>query len=644
MKKRTLAVLMAIAMFITYTPIISYALTEETKGENDAAAEAAEVLTAPAAETEEPEEKTSDSATIDSLLLGLEPAESENETVLSESKAPVRKAFKSKAAPVGSKGTNAIKAEDIRLYGHSRFDTAKEVAEKCKSTPDSKFENLIVAYGLDYPDALSGGYLAKVKNAPILLVYASESVEDDIVDYISRNIADEGTVYILGGTGVVSSSFENKLVQKGIKKKRLGGKGRYETNLKILEEAGLNAEELLVCTGKDYADSLSASAAGKPILLVGDALTDIQMKYIEKLDPEKIFLIGGKGVVSDTIETELADYDTERLSGKDRFATSKAVAEEFFPETKTVMLVYALDFPDGLSGGPLAMLEEAPIILTDSSNIESARAYVESSGAFRSITLGGTSLISQLAVRVIMDRKPPYITPEKKYVKIQVGETAEIRIDSNYGTSYEVRNSDVSDVVSKATTYSEKGLPTEIYTVEGKQAGTAVLVLNDSYEGYETDSVTVVVIDGDASVETLYSIIDAAGYIDKDGNKAIKHKISDEIEVFFENRSGYVRLVCNVKNGDLKTFTSMYIPLDAQGNYSAVIKKEINGSEKTFRTDIDPGQYTSGTVPIIKEPTNPSVEDIDFVTSTFGESMATWNSTLEENYEMIMNDMGFTNY
>ena len=365
MKKRTFAVLMAITMFLTYMPVISYALSEETEDKFDDAVEveAVEDMTAPEAETEVFEEPTEDSTTIDSLLHGLEP--SENETVLSESKAPGRKAFKSKAAPIGSKGTNAIKAEDIRLYGHSRFDTAKEVAEKCKSTPDSKFENLIVAYGLDYPDALSGGYLAKVKNAPILLVYASESVEDDVVDYISRNIADEGTVYILGGTGVVSSSFENKLVQKGIKKKRLGGKGRYETNLKILKEAGLNAEELLVCTGKDYADSLSASAAGKPILLVGDALTDIQMEYIEKLDPEKIFLIGGKGVVSDTIETELADYDTERLSGKDRFATSKAVAEEFFPETKTVMLVYALDFPDGLSGGPLAMLEDAPIILTE---------------------------------------------------------------------------------------------------------------------------------------------------------------------------------------------------------------------------------------------------------------------------------------
>ena len=666
MKKRTLAVLLAIAMFITYTPVLSYALTEETEGGNDAAAEAAEVLAVPEAETEEPEEQTSDSATIDSLLLGLEPAESENETVLSESKAPESKALKSKAALRGNKGTNVIKAEDTRHAGLDRFDTAKLVAEEYKRVSGSdKFENVVVAYGQNYPDALSGVYLANKKHAPILLV--KPAVEDDIANYISSNIASDGKVYLLGGTGAVSSAFENKIKAKGIDTVRLGGKDRYATNLEILKEAGVGDEPLLVCTGTGYADSLSASAAGKPIFLVGGGtLSDVQKNYIDNLSTDTIYLIGGTGVVNSKIEAEIRDlgYDPERLFGATRYETSTAVAGEFFPETKNVVLAYAQNFPDGLSGGPLALLEDAPIVLADSNKKEAARVYVENSGGFRSITLGGTSLISDVAVRYIMGRKPPYITPEKKYVKIQVGETAEIRIDSNYGTTAQVRNSEFSDVVSKDTVFSEKGLPIERYTVKGKQAGTAVLVLTDSYEGsgLVTNSVTIIVTNGEATVETLYDIIETTGYVNKNGDKTVEHTVDDK-SVYFVNHSGNVEMVCVAGN----RYTSMKAPLNSHTVYPTVIYKELKNEVDLFASDIHPDQYTDGADVTIRNPSdeeiaalqakvegrkelvvknneNASAEEKNFVTSTFGGSMAAWDSAVEENYGLTMNDLGFTNY
>ena len=297
---------------------------------------------------------------------------------------------------------------DDRIYGKSRYDTARAVADKMKEEIEGKFDNIIVAYGENYPDALSGGYLAKVKNAPILLV--NPSVEDDIVDYISRNIADEGTVYILGGTGVVSSAFESNIRDKGIHPVRLFGKSRYETNLEILKEAEVDDEEILICTGTDYADSLSASAAGMPILLVGNTLTDAQRKYIQNLNTEQFYLIGGKGAVkpeieSDLIELEYSEDNITRIAGKTRYETSTAVAEElFYKSPQTVVLAYAQNFPDGLSGGPLAMLYDAPIILTDSNNTKAAREYVKEVEAFRNITLGGKALISDAAVKVIMGR------------------------------------------------------------------------------------------------------------------------------------------------------------------------------------------------------------------------------------------------
>ena len=294
--------------------------------------------------------------------------------------------------------------EDIRIYGETRYDTAVKAAERYESASGSKFDNVIVAYGKNFPDALSGGYLAKVKNAPILLVEPSE--EDRIVDYIIENILPVGTVYILGGTGVVSSEFESKVRAKGISTTRLGGKTRYDTNLAILRAAGVKTEDILVCTGTGYADSLSASAAGKPILLVGNSLTDAQKKYIKGLRSKQFYLIGGTGAVRPAIDKGLKDLGltTVRLAGQTRYETSAAVAKKFFKKTETVVLAYALNFPDGLSGGPLAMQESAPIILTDSVNTEAAKNYIKSAGANRAITLGGPALISDEAVEAIMGR------------------------------------------------------------------------------------------------------------------------------------------------------------------------------------------------------------------------------------------------
>ena len=299
--------------------------------------------------------------------------------------------------------TKASEKDPGRIYGKARYDTAIKVAEKYKSS-SGEFENVIVADGKRFPDALSGGYLAKVRNAPILLV--EPSIENRIVDYISRNIASGGMVFILGGTGVVSSEFENRVKARGIATKRLGGKDRYETNLEILKAAGVKTEDILVCTGADFADSLSAAAVGKPILLVGETLTEDQKKYIKDLSSKQFYMIGGKGAVKSAIEKGLKELDlkTERIAGKSRYETSTEIAKKFFAKAATVVLAYAQNFPDGLSGGPLAMMKKAPIILTDSKKMEEAKAYVKSAGVVESITLGGKTLISDAAVKAIMGR------------------------------------------------------------------------------------------------------------------------------------------------------------------------------------------------------------------------------------------------
>ena len=98
----------------------------------------------------------------------------------------------------------------------------------------------------------------------------------DVRDYIRQNLSNDGNVYVIGGSTAVPNEW-----MAGISFERLGGSNRYETNLMILGEAGVDKKsEIMVCTGMNFADSLSVSATGNPILLVGSSLSDSQKEYL----------------------------------------------------------------------------------------------------------------------------------------------------------------------------------------------------------------------------------------------------------------------------------------------------------------------------------------------------------------------------
>ena len=293
----------------------------------------------------------------------------------------------------------AFESDVYRVSGKNRFDTSFAIADQLKEVLGTeKFEAVVVAYSHNFPDALTGSYLASVKNAPILLV--NDGAIADVQAYIAENLAEDGTVYILGGTAAVSEEFEAAV--SAFQVKRLKGSNRYGTNLAILEEAGVAADqEILVCTGTNYADSLSASATGLPMLMVGAELTAEQKAFLEGRTGN-FTIIGGTGAVSEAVEAELQAYGTvERVKGASRYETSVAVAQRYFSEPSMVILAYAGNFPDGLCGGALASAMNVPMVLTASANTAAADAYVE--GITGGLVIGGTSLISDDAAREIFD-------------------------------------------------------------------------------------------------------------------------------------------------------------------------------------------------------------------------------------------------
>ena len=221
-----------------------------------------------------------------------------------------------------------------------------------------------------------------------------------------------GTVYIIGGSGAVPDVMETELKNLGITEiQRVAGSNRYTTNIEILKEAGVSGEDIMVCSGTGYADSLSASAAGKPIFLVGKTLSKEQKEYLESISGEisgNVYAIGGTGVVSDDVFTAVCKYappggEKERVAGANRYSTSWAVGEKFFPGSHNgIVLAYAMNYPDGLAGGPLAYAMDSALLLVTDKNIADAKKYASAHGSMKATIIGGEALISDAAALSVL--------------------------------------------------------------------------------------------------------------------------------------------------------------------------------------------------------------------------------------------------
>ena len=155
----------------------------------------------------------------------------------------------------------------------------------------------------------------------------------------------------------------------------------------------------------DFADSLSASAVGKPVLLVDKALKPAQENYLREIGDRQYYLIGGVGAVTAEVEKEVSEYgNTVRVEGQNRYETSVEVAKKFFgTDIESITVAYGQDFPDGLTGGPVAMSLSAPLILINEHNLIKARDYISDLNVERIASIGGPALISEKDIEFLLN-------------------------------------------------------------------------------------------------------------------------------------------------------------------------------------------------------------------------------------------------
>lgn len=87
---------------------------------------------------------------------------------------------------------------------------------------------------------------------------------------------------------------------------------------------------------------------------------------------------------------------TQRFGGSDRYGTSVQISQNNWKQSDYVVIVSGENFPDALCAAPLAKKYNAPILLTQSSNLSSSTLQeIQRLNAKNAFIVGGTSVVSQ---------------------------------------------------------------------------------------------------------------------------------------------------------------------------------------------------------------------------------------------------------
>ncbi|WP_370325695.1 cell wall-binding repeat-containing protein [Euzebya sp.] len=198
-----------------------------------------------------------------------------------------------------------------RLSGDTRYHTAADIATASAVAADE----VTVALGDDWPDAVSASSLAALVDGPPTLLVQRDRVPGPTVAAINQLGARRVTV--VGGTAVIGQAVVAQLEDLGLEVTRLAGGDRFATSTAVASSAlerRTGAVPLVVASGSGFPDALSAGAlaarlggvlvlAPSTSLPSGSPVSAFVAAHASRLDGGVV--VGGTGVISTAVERQL---------------------------------------------------------------------------------------------------------------------------------------------------------------------------------------------------------------------------------------------------------------------------------------------------------------------------------------------------
>lgn len=306
--------------------------------------------------------------------------------------------------------STTLKATTIQ--GTTSLDNSIAIANQYVKE-SGKLNNLVISTSSNWPDALSGSALAGAVNSPMLMVPLHVADATTQLNFIANNVNKGGTIYILGGSAVVSSDYESVLSSSGFTVKRLWGQDAVDTSVAVSNElASLKPiNGAIIVPRCNYVDAVSISSyanqEGLPILITDkedtkDSVVTFLKNYSATI--KNVYVIGGNAVIGDSripvLSSAVSGNIIKRIWGMDRYDTGYSVATTLPQDNSKLDIVEGDDFVTALSAGPFAghnktflMIVPSDTIAQGNINTLNARKYIK-----QNITLiGNVHTQNQLA-------------------------------------------------------------------------------------------------------------------------------------------------------------------------------------------------------------------------------------------------------
>ncbi|NME94612.1 N-acetylmuramoyl-L-alanine amidase [Clostridium cochlearium] len=194
--------------------------------------------------------------------------------------------------------------------------------------------------------------------------------------------------------------------------KRFGGDNRYETSVKISRNNWTTSNYVILVSGEDYPDALTASPLSKkynaPILLTQSGkINSITLEEIKRLNAKNVIILGGPSIVSESTVNILKNMaiNCTRVYGKDRYETSVKVAK-MVGTSNGIFIASGSGFADAVSAAPISASRQMPILLTSPNKLpDVVRNFIVENKNSTYYVVGGYASVNPIAVDGIINYK-----------------------------------------------------------------------------------------------------------------------------------------------------------------------------------------------------------------------------------------------
>ncbi|MWV49109.1 hypothetical protein GRS96_07440 [Rathayibacter sp. VKM Ac-2803] len=202
----------------------------------------------------------------------------------------------------------SLVSDTTRIGGSDRYDTSRRVVADAFGT--GPYDEVFLATGTNFPDALSAAPIAGWRGEPVLLVDGATSTVDTPTEAALQDL-DPGHAEFIGGGPSISEAYQDDFTRRGLAEtvSRIAGSNRHDTSVRLNRAypQSLLQDTVFFAAGDSFADALSgatsAAALGSSVLLTErDCVHDYTTDFMATNSKNYAFLLGGEPTLTRDVE------------------------------------------------------------------------------------------------------------------------------------------------------------------------------------------------------------------------------------------------------------------------------------------------------------------------------------------------------